>query len=75
MNWLVLIEGFQLTFGFQSEYPKIDDSLEVIKMKVFDDFPLPLINQPYWVAQLENAIECYNLAAGEEEDPCNVNIP
>lgn len=74
-SWSLLIEGFKLTFGFESEYPQIDDSLEVIKVKVFDDFPLPLFNHLDWAAQLENVVECYNLATDEEEDPHNVNIP
>ena len=47
-NWPLLTEGFQLTFRFESEYPEIDDALEVIKTKVFDDYPLPLFNQPDW---------------------------
>ena len=47
-NWPLLIEGFQLTFGFESKYPKINDALEVIRVKAFDDCPLPLFNQPDW---------------------------
>lgn len=70
----MLIEGFQLNFGFESKYLEIDAALEVIRVKVFDDFPLPLFNQPDWAAQLENVVECYNLAVDEEEDPRNVNI-
>jgi hypothetical protein len=63
-----------MTFGFESEYPEIDDALEVIRMKLFDDYPLPIFNQLDWVAQMENAVECYNFVADEEEDPHNVNI-
>ena len=70
-----MIDGFKLTFGFDSEYPKIDDALGMIKTKVFEDGPLPLYNQPDLAAQLENALECYNLVADEEEEPCNMNIP
>ena len=47
-NWPLLIEGFQLTVGFDSEYPEIDDALEIVRLKVFDDYPLPLFNQPDW---------------------------
>ena len=49
-TWSLLIEGFQLTFGFESEYLEIDDALEVIRMKLFDDYPLPIFNQPDWAA-------------------------
>ena len=45
-SWSLLIEGFQLTFGFESEYLEIDDALEVIRMELFDDCPLPIFNQP-----------------------------
>ena len=43
-------------------------------MKLFDDFPLPVENQLDWATQMENAMECYNFTANEEEDPRNVNI-
>ena len=69
-----MTDGFKLTFGFESEYPKIDDALGMIRTKVFEDGPLPLDSHPDWVAQLENVLECYNLATDEEEEPCNVNI-
>ena len=74
-TWSLLIKGFQLTFGFESEYPEIDDALGVIRMNLFDDFPLPILNQLDWAAQMANVIKFYNFAADEEEDPCNVNIP
>ena len=73
-NWSLMIDGFNLTFEFDSEYPEIDDDLEVIRMKIFEDGPFPLYNKPECVVQLENALECYNLAADEDEEPHNVNI-
>lgn len=75
-TWGLLIEGFQLTFGFQFEYPEIDDALEVIRIKLFNNYPLPIFNHPDWAMQIENAVECYNFAIDKkEEDPRNVNIP
>ena len=75
-SWYLLTEGFQLTFGFEFEYHNIEDALGVIKMNLFDDFPLPIENQLDWEVQMENAMECYNFVAyDEEEDPCNINIP
>ena len=71
----MLIEWFQLTFGFECEYLEIGDALEVIKVNLFNDYPLPLFNQSDWEAQLENAVECYNLVVDEEENPQNMNIP
>ena len=61
-NWSLLTDGFKLTFEFESEYPEIDDALEVIRTKVFEDSPFPLDNHPDWAVQLENVLECYNLA-------------
>lgn len=75
-SWSLLTKGFQLTFGFEFEYPEIEDALGVIRMKLVDDCPLPIINQLDWVAQMENVMECYNFTIDEEEeDPRNVNIP
>ena len=69
-----MINGFNIAFGFESEYLEIDDALEIIRTKVFKDGPLPLYNQWDWAAQLENEPECYNLAVDEDEKPRNVNI-
>ena len=74
-DWSLLIDAFKLTFGFESEYPKIDDALEVIRTKIFEDAPFPLFNQLDWATQLETTLECYNFTADEDEDPRNVNIP
>ena len=65
-SWSLLVDGFTLTFEFESKYPKIDDALGVIRMKIFEGGPFPLDNQPYWAAQLESALECYKLAKEEE---------
>ena len=67
-DWSLLIDGFK------SKYPEIDNVVEVIRTKIFEDGPLPLFNQPDWVALLETTLECYNFIADEDEDPRNVNI-
>lgn len=43
-TWSLMIDEFQLNFGFEYEYQDIDDSLEVIRMKLFDDYPLLILN-------------------------------
>ena len=43
-TWSTMIDGFQLAFGFEFEYLDIDDALEVIRMQLFDDFPLQIFN-------------------------------
>ena len=47
-NWSLLTDGFKLTFGFEFEYPEIDDALGMIRIKVFEDGPLKLDNHPDW---------------------------
>ena len=71
-------DRFLLTFTFESEYPSIDQALDVIKTKIFDDCTLSVPAQPDWAIQLEHVLECYNFAAepdDEDENPCSVNIP
>ena len=45
-NWQTLRENLYLTFD-QSEYPLVDDVLEVLCIRVVDD-PLPISIQTYW---------------------------
>jgi len=42
ITWLVMIDIFLLMFTFESEYPSIDQALEIIKTKIFDDCTLPV---------------------------------
>ena len=70
-----MVDGFELTFNFESDYPKVDDVLERIKERIFDSDPLLVISYPDWSTQLEIALECYNLATDEDDEPCNINIP
>ena len=62
-----------LTFD-QSEYPSVDDALELVHIKIADN-PLPICIQTNWTTQIENARECYNFTIDEEDDPRNINIP
>ena len=78
ITWPLLIDSFLLTFSFESEYPNIDQALEIIKVKIFEGSTLSVQTQPEWAIQLEDALECYNFATEPEEkdeDPCNINIP
>ena len=73
-----MIDNFLLTFAFESEYPSVDQALDIIKSKIFEDFTLSVQTQPDWALQLKYALECYNFEAepeDEDEDPRNTNIP
>ena len=70
-----MVDGLELTFNFESEYLEIDNALGSIRARVFKVGPLPVDSYRNWVAQLETALECYNLAADEDDKPCNISIP
>ena len=42
ITWPVVIDSFLLTFTFEYEYPSIDQALDIIKNKIFDDCTLPV---------------------------------
>ena len=57
ITWPVMIDNFELTFTFESEYPSIDQALDVIKTKIFEDCTLSVHTQPEWAIQLEDALD------------------
>ena len=70
-----MVDGFELTFNFESNYPKFDYVLESIKERIFDIDPFPVVSYQDWAMQLETMLECYNLATDEDDEPHNTNIP
>ena len=52
----------------------MDVAIRLIHTKVFDDKEIAEY-QPDWKEQEANAVECYNLAIDEDDDPRNINIP
>ena len=71
----MLVNGFELTFNFESEYPEIDNALGSIRATVFEASPLPVGCYQDWDAWLETVLECYNLAIDEDDEPHNISIP
>ena len=71
-----MIDSFLLTFAFESKYPKVDQALQVIKSKIFEDCTISVSAQPEWAIHLKEALECYNFASEpeEDEDPHDTNI-
>ena len=57
----------------QLEYPSVDDSLELLRIRIADD-PLPISIQTDCTSQIANAKECYNFSIEEDDDPQNINI-
>ena len=62
-----MVDGFEPTFNFESNYPEVDDVLESIKERIFDSDPLPMMHYLDWSVQLETTLECYNLATDEDD--------
>ena len=76
-TWPLMIDSFLLTFAFESEYPSVDQALQVIKSKIFEDCTISVSAQPEWAIQLKEALECYNFASEpeeEDEDPRDTKI-
>ena len=53
-SWYTLTNSLYLTFKYQSEYPLVDDALELVRLKITED-PLPICTQLDWIAWVENA--------------------
>ena len=69
-----MVDGFELTFNFESDYPEVDDVSESIKERIFEIGPLPVVSYQNWAMQLETVLECYNLATDEVDEPHNIKI-
>ena len=63
-----------LTFSVDDVCPTFDVAIRLIHSKVFDDKEVSKY-QLDWKEQEANAMECYNLAIDDEDDPRNINIP
>ena len=68
-----MVDGFILAFNFEDDCPYIELSIQKIKKRIFENANPLTWQQPNWVAQIENALECYNLTTKEEEYPCIIN--
>ena len=74
VSWDSLVDSFVLTFSINEVCPALDVAIMLINTKVFDDQELAEYH-PDWKEQEANAVECYNLAIDEDDDPRNLNIP
>jgi hypothetical protein len=75
-DWYGMTQKFVSTFLFESQYPLVDQALQVVRQKVFEEAPnLPLEKEEdEWTAPLQKLQGCYNINADEYNDPRNVNI-
>jgi hypothetical protein len=71
-----MIQNFITTFLFDNEFPSLDQALQMMRQKVFEEASgLPLEQEvDEWNAPLQKLQTCYNINANEDDDPRKVNI-
>jgi hypothetical protein len=71
-----MIQNFVTTFLFESEFPSVDQALQIVRQKVFKEASsLPLEQEEdEWTAPFQKLQGCYNINADEDDDPRKVNI-
>jgi hypothetical protein len=76
VDWYGMTQNFVATFLSESQYTTVDQSLEIVRHKVFEEEPNPPIEQEEdeWTAPLQKLQGCYNINVDEDDDPRNVNI-
>jgi hypothetical protein len=75
-EWEGMIQNFITTFLFESEFPSVDQALQMVRQKVFKEASGLLLEQEEdeWTAPLQKQQLCYNINADEDDDPRKVNI-
>jgi hypothetical protein len=71
-----LTQNFVATFLFESQHPLVDQDLQVVRERVFEEAPSPPVEQEEdeWIAPVQKFQGCYNINANEDNDSRNVNI-
>jgi hypothetical protein len=71
-----MTQNFVATFLFESQHPIVDQALQVVRKKVFEEAPnLPLEQEEdEWIAPLQKLQGCYNINVDEDGDSRNVNM-
>jgi hypothetical protein len=75
-DWYGMTQNFIATFLFESQYPTVDQALQIIRQKVFEEAPNPPLDQEKdeWTVPLQQLQECYNINVDEDDDLRDVNI-
>jgi hypothetical protein len=70
-----MIHNFVTTFLFESEYILVDQALDIVRKKVFEEASSLYMEQEEdeWTAPLQKLQNCYNINA-DNDDPKKVNI-
>jgi hypothetical protein len=75
-DWYGMTHKFLATFSFESQCPSVDQALQVVRHKVFEEAPSLPVEQEEdeWSGPLQKLQGCYNINVDEDDDPRNVNI-
>jgi hypothetical protein len=71
-----MTQNFITTFLFEIQYPTVDQDLQIVRQKVFEEAPnLPFAQEEdEWTAPLQKLQGCYNINVDDDDDPRDVNI-
>jgi hypothetical protein len=75
-DWQGTTRNFVATFLFESQHPTVDQELQVIRQRIFEEVPILLVEkeEDEWIVPLHKLQGCYNINVDEDDDPRNVNI-
>jgi len=70
-----MTQNFVTTFLFGIQYPSVDQELQIVRHKVFEEASsLPLEqDEDEWTVPLQKLQGCYNINVNEDDDPRKVN--
>jgi hypothetical protein len=76
MDWEGMTQNFETTFLFESQFPSVDQPLQIVKNKLFEEAPsLPIEKEKdEWTATLQKLQGCCNINVDGDDDPRKVNI-
>jgi hypothetical protein len=76
VDWQGMTRKFVATFLFETQYYTLDQAIQVVRHKVFEEAPKlpPEKEEDEWIAPLQKLQGCYNINADEDDDPRNVKI-
>jgi hypothetical protein len=76
IDWEGMIQNFVTTFLFESEFPLVDQALQIVRKKVFkEESSLPMEQEEdQWTVPFQKLQSFYNINAHDDDDPRKVNI-
>ena len=73
VSWVCTVDSFVLTFSTNEFCLALDVAIRLVHTKVLDDQAV-VKYRPDWEAHTAHAVEYYNLAIDEDDDPRNIDI-